>query len=90
MTSMESLRYTFPGLSGVGSFAPVLVGVVASGNLEVLVEPHVVEWWEPAPTLEAVEADYLPRLSSDYVLPLDASPGVVQFIAYEGDEPFGD
>ncbi|MDB5213122.1 MAG: family N-acetyltransferase [Myxococcaceae bacterium] len=54
-----------------------------------LCEPHVVEWWEPAPTFEAVEEDYLPRLSADDVLPLDAPAGVVQFIAREGDEPFG-
>ncbi len=38
MTSMESLQYEFPGERSVQTFAPVLVGVVASGNLEVLVE----------------------------------------------------
>ena len=38
MTGMESLRYEFAGTRGVAPFAPVLVGVVASGNLEVLVE----------------------------------------------------
>ena len=38
MTGMESLRYAFPGQRSVSPFAPVLVGVVASGNLEVLVE----------------------------------------------------
>ena len=39
MTGMESLRYDFEGAHAVAPFAPVLVGVVASGNLEVLVEP---------------------------------------------------
>jgi malonate decarboxylase delta subunit len=36
---METLQYVLPGQRRVGAFAPVLVGVVASGNLEVLVEP---------------------------------------------------
>ena len=39
MTGMESLRYEFEGAHAVAPFAPVLVGVVASGNLEVLLEP---------------------------------------------------
>ena len=38
MTGMESLSYEFDGTRAVAPFAPVLVGVVASGNLEVLVE----------------------------------------------------
>lgn len=37
--SLETLRYTLPGQRPAGHFAPVLVGVVASGNLEVLLEP---------------------------------------------------
>lgn len=36
---LESLHYSFTGTRAVGSFAPVLVGVVGSGNLEVLLEP---------------------------------------------------
>ena len=36
---LEVLHYTFPGSLAAGSFAPVLVGVVGSGNLEVLMEP---------------------------------------------------
>jgi malonate decarboxylase delta subunit len=36
---LESLRFDFPGTRPAGAFAPVLVGVVGSGNLEVLVEP---------------------------------------------------
>lgn len=39
MTGMETLSYRFEGTRAVAPFAPVLVGVVASGNLEVLVEP---------------------------------------------------
>jgi len=39
MTGMESLVYEFAGTRRVAAFAPVLVGVVGSGNLEVLVEP---------------------------------------------------
>ena len=35
---MESLNFEFAGTRGVQAFAPVLVGVVGSGNLEVLVE----------------------------------------------------
>lgn len=54
-----------------------------------LCEPHVVAWWEPEVTLEEVRADYLPRLARDDVLPLDAPAGVTQYIAGEGDEPFG-
>ena len=38
MTGMESLSYEFQGHRQVLPFEPVLVGVVASGNLEVLVE----------------------------------------------------
>ena len=36
---LEALDYTLPGQRPAGRFAPVLVGVVASGNLEVLLEP---------------------------------------------------
>lgn len=38
MTGMESLSYVFTGQRAVAAFAPVLVGVVGSGNLEVLLE----------------------------------------------------
>ena len=36
---LETLSYSFPGQQAAGAFAPVLVGVVGSGNLEVLLEP---------------------------------------------------
>jgi len=36
---LETLAYTLPGQRPAGPFAPVLVGVVGSGNLEVLLEP---------------------------------------------------
>ena len=36
---LETLQYTLPGQRPAGAFAPVLVGVVGSGNLEVLLEP---------------------------------------------------
>ena len=36
---LEALDYVLPGQRPAGDFAPVLVGVVGSGNLEVLVEP---------------------------------------------------
>jgi malonate decarboxylase delta subunit len=36
---MESLHYRFAGRRPAPPFAPVLVGVVGSGNLEVLLEP---------------------------------------------------
>jgi malonate decarboxylase delta subunit len=39
MNGMETLSYEFPGSRRPPAFAPVLVGVVASGNLEVLIEP---------------------------------------------------
>lgn len=35
---LEQLNYAFPGSSRTSTFSPVLVGVVGSGNLEVLVE----------------------------------------------------
>lgn len=38
---LERRDYRFAGRRSVGRFAPVLVGVVASGNLEVLLEPVV-------------------------------------------------
>jgi len=36
---IETLHYEFTGHHPASAFAPVLVGVVSSGNLEVLVEP---------------------------------------------------
>ncbi len=36
---LESLDFRHPGQHAAGAFAPVLVGVVGSGNLEVLLEP---------------------------------------------------
>jgi malonate decarboxylase delta subunit len=36
---LETLNYSLPGQRPAGTFAPVLVGVVGSGNLEVLLEP---------------------------------------------------
>ena len=36
---IETLDYRFAGDRPAGDFAPVLVGVVGSGNLEVLLEP---------------------------------------------------
>jgi malonate decarboxylase delta subunit len=36
---MENLQYELGGTRRPAAFAPVLVGVVASGNLEVLIEP---------------------------------------------------
>ena len=36
---METLHFAFDGGTAPAPFAPTLVGVVASGNLEVLVEP---------------------------------------------------
>ena len=38
MAGMESLQFTFDGGRVLAPFAPALVGVVASGNLEVLIE----------------------------------------------------
>lgn len=39
MVAMETLNFAFPGGRRLPGFPPVLVGVVASGNLEVLIEP---------------------------------------------------
>ena len=39
MAGMETLQFAFDGGRVLAPFAPALVGVVASGNLEVLVEP---------------------------------------------------
>ena len=36
---LETLDYTLAGQQAAGTFAPVLVGVVGSGNLEVMLEP---------------------------------------------------
>jgi len=38
-TSMETLHFDFEGTRSRPSFVPILVGVVGSGNLEVLIEP---------------------------------------------------
>ncbi len=37
---IESLDYELAGANAPGPFAPILVGVVGSGNLEVLLEPR--------------------------------------------------
>ena len=37
--SLQTLHFEFAGSKALDAFAPVLVGVVGSGNLEVLVEP---------------------------------------------------
>lgn len=37
---IETLDYEWPGSTCPGAFPPVLVGVVGSGNLEVLLEPR--------------------------------------------------
>jgi malonate decarboxylase delta subunit len=37
---VERLEFELPGSATVGAFAPILVGVVGSGNLEVLLEPQ--------------------------------------------------
>ena len=39
MAGLESLDFSYRGQRAAGNFAPVLVGVVGSGNLEVLLEP---------------------------------------------------
>ena len=39
-TGLETLNFLLPGTQACASFAPLLVGVVGSGNLEVLLEPH--------------------------------------------------
>jgi malonate decarboxylase delta subunit len=39
MAGMENLHFAFDGGRVLAPFAPALVGVVASGNLEILVEP---------------------------------------------------
>lgn len=36
---LETMEFRFAGGTPAGQFAPVLVGVVGSGNLEVMVEP---------------------------------------------------
>ena len=36
---MERMNFRFPGDRALPAFEPVLVGVVGSGNLEVMIEP---------------------------------------------------
>ncbi|MGB8339409.1 MAG: malonate decarboxylase acyl carrier protein [Burkholderiales bacterium] len=36
---MEKLHFHFTGQQAAGSFKPIMVGVVGSGNLEVMLEP---------------------------------------------------
>ena len=36
---LETLDFSYTGVRPAGAFAPVLVGVVGSGNLEVMLEP---------------------------------------------------
>lgn len=72
--------------------SPITFRALAESDLPMLHDwlsrPHVVEWWEPVVTFEDVQADYLPRLASPDVLPLDAPAGVTQYLAYEDGTPF--
>lgn len=43
---LETLEFSFEGRHDAGPFSPVLVGVVGSGNLEVLLEPHEGAQWQ--------------------------------------------
>ena len=70
MAGMETLHFDFAGGRAAGAFAPVLVGVVASGNLEVLVEPDTASGCRVAidtsargfgPVWEAVLRDFHER-----------------------------
>lgn len=38
---MEKLHFQYPGQQAPGDFTPILVGVVGSGNLEVMLEPRI-------------------------------------------------
>ena len=67
---LESLDFSFVGQRPAGSFAAVLVGVVGSGNLEVLLEPapgnccevHIASSARGfAPIWEAVARDFHAR-----------------------------
>jgi len=40
---LETLHFSFTGDRPAGAFAPVLVGVVGSGNLEVMIESSPVD-----------------------------------------------
>ena len=40
---LETLNFEFPGSRPAGQFPPVLVGVIGSGNLEVLFEPSTAQ-----------------------------------------------
>jgi malonate decarboxylase delta subunit len=40
---LETLHFEFAGQRALADFAPVLVGVVGSGNLEILLEPAAGE-----------------------------------------------
>ena len=42
-TNIEKLRFVFEGGKRIAPFAPVLLGVVGSGNLEVMAEPSTRE-----------------------------------------------
>jgi len=55
---LEVLEFTFPGSRPAGAIAPVLVGVVGSGNLEVLLEPAARGF---GPIWQAVLGDFHQR-----------------------------
>ncbi len=87
---VETLEYELLGLNSTGSFAPILVGVVGSGNLEILVEPtsgnfcrvHVVTSARGFGTIwQAVIRDFQQRHSLAGVLisihDMGATPAVV-------------
>ena len=57
MSGMETLNFEFTGTRRLAPFAPVLVGVVASGNLEVLLESRRLATSTSMPASAAPAAD---------------------------------
>ena len=87
---MESMNFAFDGGRPLAAFAPTLVGVVASGNLEVLVEPSTDTGCRLAvdssargfgPVCEAVLRDYHERHGvsglNEAIHDMGATPAVV-------------
>ncbi|TKD00094.1 GNAT family N-acetyltransferase [Polyangium fumosum] len=53
-----------------------------------LARPHVAAWWQPTPTLDELRDEYRPCLADAGTLPLDASAGLLPYLACEDGQPF--
>lgn len=70
---------------------PIAFRTLTEADLPMLAEwharPHVAEWWQPVPSLAALQEEHRPFLVPEGLKPLDAPQGMVIYLALEAGEP---